>query len=147
MFLRIPFGLAKISTYFIALMQKVLGSFSDFCFFHMDDILVYDSSKEEYLKLLRIHFSKVRQAGLNLKLYKCTFFKKHLQCLGHLISGEEMYPLKKKVASIAQLVPPTYVTETWHIIGIASYSRKLMTHFIDIVMPLNELTKTNNPFF
>ena len=43
-FLRIPFGLAQVPAYFTALMQKVFSQFNDFCFFHMNDVLVHSSS-------------------------------------------------------------------------------------------------------
>ena len=40
-----------------------------------------------------------------------------------------MHPLKEKVASLVQLAPPTDVTETRHIIGLASYYRKWYPKF------------------
>ena len=40
-FLIIPFELEQCPAYFAAMMKQVLGAFSDFCFFHMDDVLVY----------------------------------------------------------------------------------------------------------
>ena len=42
--------MAQSKSYFNALMQKGLGSFSDFCFFLMDDVLVHNSTEEDHLK-------------------------------------------------------------------------------------------------
>ena len=67
-FLRIPFGLALGPAYFTELIQKVLGQFNEFCFFHMDIVLVHDSSKKNHLKHLRMIHQKIREAGLRLKL-------------------------------------------------------------------------------
>ena len=66
--------------------------------------------------------------------------------MGHLISGEGMYPLKEKVGSLVHLVPPTDVTETRHITGLIYYYRKFIANFSDVMRPLNELTRTNTLF-
>ena len=76
MFLRKSFGLVQGSTYFTTLMQKVFGQLNDFCFFHIDDILVHDFNEEDHLEHLRMTFLKIREAGLKLKLSKCEFFSK-----------------------------------------------------------------------
>ena len=52
----------------------------------------------------------------------------------------------EKVASLVQLAPPTNVTGTRHIIGIASYYRKFIVDFSDVMRPFNELTRKNNSF-
>ena len=48
-FLRMPFRLPQGPAYFIALMQKVFGQFNDFCFFHMDDVLIHDANGTDHL--------------------------------------------------------------------------------------------------
>ena len=72
---------------------------------------------------------------------KCPFFKKHLQYLGHFVSGEGIYLLREIVACLVNLTPPTDMTETRHIIGLVSYYRKVMEKFSDIMTPLNDLTR------
>ena len=70
-----PFGLAQETAYFTALMQKILGQFNNICFFYMDDVLVHDASKNNHLEHLILIFQKIREAGLKLKLSKCTFLR------------------------------------------------------------------------
>ena len=72
-FLRMPFGLAQGLAFFNSLMQKVFGQFSDFDFFHMDDVLVHDSHKNDHSQHLKMIFHKIREAGLKIKLPKCAF--------------------------------------------------------------------------
>ena len=60
-FLRKPFGLTQGPANFTALMPKVLGSFSDFCFIYMDDVLIYDLTKEDYLKHLKMSSGKLKK--------------------------------------------------------------------------------------
>ena len=51
-----PFGLEQGPAYFTALMQKVFCQFNDFCFFHMDDVLVHDASENDDLECLKLIF-------------------------------------------------------------------------------------------
>ena len=64
--------------YLTALMQKVLYSFSDFCFFNMDDVLMQDSTDKDNSKYLNIIPEKPPEIGLKLKVSKSLFSKKHL---------------------------------------------------------------------
>ena len=80
-------------------------TFNNFCFLHMHDVVVHDSNGEYHLKHLKIIVRKVREAGLKLELSECASFKWCLQNLGHLMSGEGICPLKRKVASLVNLAP------------------------------------------
>ena len=53
-----PFGLAQGQAYITVLMQKALGQFNDFCFFHMDGVLVHDSSENVHLEHSKLIFQK-----------------------------------------------------------------------------------------
>ena len=106
-----PFKLAQGPIYPTALMQKLLGKFNDFCLFHLNDILVHYKYEEDHLKQ---KLEQIKEVGLELKLSKCAFFKRHLQYLGHLISSEGIYPLKEKVASLIHATPQIVVTKTRH---------------------------------
>ena len=77
-----------------------------FCFFHVDDVLGHDASESDHLEHLKLIFQMIREAGLKLNLSKCAFFKRLLQHLGHLISGEGIYPLKERLETILNLKPP-----------------------------------------
>ena len=74
-FLRMSFGLGQGPGYFTALVQKVLGQFNEFCFFHMDDVLLHNSSENDYLEHLKMIFQQIRKVGLKLKLSKLAFLK------------------------------------------------------------------------
>ena len=53
-----PFGSAQRQAYFTALMQKVFGQFIDFCFFHIDDVLIHASKENDNLEHLKMMFQK-----------------------------------------------------------------------------------------
>ena len=54
--LRMPFALAEGASYVIALIQKVFGQINDFCFLHMGDIKVHNTSKNDHLEQLKCFF-------------------------------------------------------------------------------------------
>ena len=118
----------------------------NFCFFCMDDVLVHYSNKEDQCQHLKIIFLKIREACLKLILLNCTFLKKLLNKLGHVISGERIYLLKEKVASLVNLEPSTDLTEMRHLIGLASYYGKFVLNVSNMVRPLTDLTKKYTPF-
>ena len=49
---------------------------------YLDDIIIYSRSEKEHLEHLEEIFTRLKTAGLKLKLEKCCFFKKK-----HTISG------------------------------------------------------------
>ena len=105
-FKRCPFGLAQAPAYFQRLVNEVLSGLT-FAFGYLDDILVFSPDMETHLKHLRIRFERLRSADLKLKEVKCNFLKKHIQYLGHIISGEGITPVPEKLESIQKMLPPT----------------------------------------
>ena len=59
---------------------------------------------ETHLKHLRILFERLRSADLKLKEVKCNFLKKHIQYLGHIISGEGITPVPEKLEKYTENV-------------------------------------------
>ena len=85
--LRCPFGLAQAPAYFQRLINEVLAPF-DFAFCYLDNILIYSPDVATHLKHLEMIFQRLREADLKLKMEKCSFPKKHIQYLGHIVSGD-----------------------------------------------------------
>ena len=86
-FLHCPFGLAQAPAYFQRLINKVLAPF-DFAFGYLDDILIYSPDVKTHLKHLELIFQCLCEVDLKLKMEKCSFLKKHIQYLGHIVSGD-----------------------------------------------------------
>ena len=104
-FKRCQFGLAQAPAYFQRLVNEVLSGLT-FAFGYLDDILVFSPDIKTHLEHLRSLFVELREADLKLKEVKCNFLKKHIQYLGHIISGEGITPLPEKLESIQRILPP-----------------------------------------
>ena len=98
-FNRCPFGLSQAPAYFQRLVHEVLRGLP-FRFGYLDDILIFSSRVEVHLEHLRKVFLRLREAKLKLKASKCSFFKKHIQYLGHLVSGDGIEPLPEKLEAV-----------------------------------------------
>ena len=144
-FKRCPFGLAQAPAYFQRLVNEVLSGLT-FAFGYLDDILVYSPDMETHLEHLRKLFIKLREADLKHKEVKCNFLKKHIQYLGHIVSGKGITPMPEKLACIQEMPPPKTPKEVKQFLGLIGYYRKFVLRFSDLARPLNALTRKNIPF-
>ena len=144
-FNRCPFGLSQAPAYFQRLVHEVLRGLP-FAFGYLDDILIFSSGVEVHLEHLRKVFLRLREAKLKLKASKCSFFKKHIQYLGHLVSGEGIEPLPEKLEAVENMPPPKTPKEVRQFLGLVGYYRKFVPKFADIARPLTNLTKQDIKF-
>ena len=135
-FKRCPFGLAQAPAYFQRLINEVLSGLT-FAFGYLDDILVFSPDMETHLKHLRILFERLRSADLKLKEVKCNFLKKHIQYLGHIISGEGIAPVPEKLESIQKMLPPKNPKEVKQFLGLIGYYRKFVPRFSDLAIRMD----------
>ena len=144
-FKRCLFGLAEAPAYFQRLVNEVLSGLT-FAFGYLDDILVYSPDMEAHLEHLRKLFIKLREADFKLKEVKCTFLKKHIQYLGHIILGKGITPMPEKLACIQEIPPPKTPKEVKQFLGLIGYYHKFIPIFSNLAQPLNALTRNNVSF-
>ena len=101
---------------------------------------------ESHLEHLRVLFERLQSADLKLKEVKCNFLKKHIQYLGHIVSGEGITPLPEKLDSIQKMLPPKAPKEVKQFLGLIGYYQKFVPRFSDLARPLNVLTRRNVEF-
>ena len=144
-FNRVPFILAHVPAYFQRLITEVLTD-CNFAMGYQHDIIIFSKTEEEHLQHLEEIFECLRKVGLKLKLQKCSFFKKHIQYLGHLISDEGIQPLPEKLESIANMPVPKNAKEVKQFLGLVGYYRKFVPCCSDTARPLTQLTRKNKGF-
>ena len=144
-FKRCQFGLAQAPAHFQRLVNKVLSGLT-FAFGYLDDILVFSLDIETHLEHLGSLFIKLREADLKLKEVKCNFLKKHIQYLGHIVSGKGITPLPEKLESFQKILPPKTPKKVKQFLGLIRYYCKYVPRFSDLAQPLNALTRKNITF-
>ena len=115
-------------------------------FGYLDDILVYIPDMETHLEHLNKLFIKLREADLKLKKVKRNFLKKHIQNLGHIVSGKGITPMPEKLACIREMPPLKTPKEVKQFLGLIGYYQKFVPRFSDLARPLNVLTRKNVSF-
>ena len=117
-FKRTPFGLSQAQASFQLLIDKVLMGCSSFAMGYLDDIIIFSKTKEEHLQHLEEIFVRLRKFGLKMKREKCSFFKKHIQYLEHLVSEKGFEPLLEKLESIHKMPAPRTAKEVKQFLGL-----------------------------
>jgi len=78
-----------------------------YTFAYLDDIIVIGASLGEHMDNLRKVFEQLRRANLRINHEKCSFFKRKLAYLVHVISDQGIHTDPDKVAAVRNLGPPT----------------------------------------
>jgi hypothetical protein len=111
---------------FMCLMNSIFSQYLDnFVVVFIDDILVYSKMKEEHDEHLRIVLQSLRKHKLYTKFYKCDFYQKEMQYLGHVILAEGIVVDSEKKKSIMEWIVPKDVENIWSFMGILD--KKLLT--------------------
>ena len=145
-FKRTPFGLSQAPAYFQLLIDKVLMGCGEFAMGYLDDIIVFSKSEEEHLQHLEEIFKRLRHFDLKMKWQKSSFFKKHIQYLGHLVSEQGFEPLPEKLEAIRTMPHPKSPKEVKQFLGLIGYYRKFIPRFSDLSRPLTRLTRHDTKF-
>ena len=144
-FNRLPFGLKNAPAHFSRLMRSVLaGLIGSAVLFYLDDIIILGKTEEEHLANLIKVLECLRSHNLRVRLDKCNFFKREVEFLGHVISGEGIKPIHDKVQSIREYARPRNCREVRSFLGLASYYRKFICKFGEISRPLDALRQCEN---
>ncbi|KAM8702049.1 hypothetical protein ACLKA7_001964 [Drosophila subpalustris] len=137
-----PFGLHSAPATFQRALDSVIGpDMEPYAFAYLDDIIVSGASLEEHVRNLGEVLRRLRQANLRLNRAKCKFFRRSLVYLGHVISGEGIHTDPDKIAAVRELQPPATCRELRRCLGIASWYRRFVPNFADIVQPMSLLLK------
>nr|GEW72986.1 putative reverse transcriptase domain-containing protein [Tanacetum cinerariifolium] len=107
-----PFGLTKMPTVFMDLMNRVCKPYLDkFIIVFIDDILVYSKDKEEHEKHLKIILELLKKERLYARFSKCNFWLNLVQFLDHVIDRNGVHVDPAKIEANRNWVPPTTPTE------------------------------------
>nr|XP_041632108.1 uncharacterized protein LOC121502491 [Drosophila kikkawai] len=139
-----PFGLHSAPATFQRALDSVIGPDLDpYAFAYLDDIIVIGASLEEHMENLRRVFKRLRKANLRINQDKCSFFKRKLVYLGHVISDQGIHTDPEKVAAVRNLSPPTSLRELRRCLGMASWYRRFVPNFASVVQPMTNLLRKN----
>ena len=105
-YMKVPFSLVQAPAYFQNVTNRVLNGLH-FTLDYLDDVIIFSETEEQHLKHIQIVLTMLKQANLKLKNSKCTFFKKELHYLGHILTTDGIKPKTEKIKAICDMKPPT----------------------------------------
>lgn len=80
-------GLKNSPLTFQRVMEAVLRGLNwKFSLAYLDDIIVFSKTFSDHLSHLRQIFDRLRTAGLKLHPAKCSFAKREIRYLGHIVN-------------------------------------------------------------
>jgi predicted aspartyl protease len=142
-----PFGLCNAPATFERLMEQVLaGLLGDTCLVYLDDIIIVGKDFDDHLRKLEKVLEKLRAANLKLSPKKCSFFKRQVNYLGHVVSENGVQTDPAKTTAVREWPVPKNKTEVRAFLGLCSYYRRFVKGFSDIAKPLHRLTEEKRTF-
>ena len=144
-FTTMPFGLSGAPATFQRMMDEVLRGTESFAGVYLDDIIIHSDTWEDHLRHLDEALKRLEDAGLTLKLKKCSFATEDCTYLGYRIGRGGVKPENSKVQAVAEMSRPTTKKDVRTFLGMAGYYRRFVKDYATIAEPLTELTRKNLP--
>ncbi|GJP56665.1 hypothetical protein CLOM_g15717 [Closterium sp. NIES-68] len=121
-------------------MNKVFRSLLDKCVIvYLDDIVVYNTIREQHLKDLEAVFTLYDQHRLIIKGSKCGFLKAEPEFLGHVISTEGVKIDQKRIHTVRNWEPPTNVKQLQCFMGFINYVHRFIPKMAESTAPLTDV--------
>ena len=135
-FTTMPFGLSNAPATFQRVMELALAGLQwKTCLVYLDDVLVFSRDFDTHISRLSEVLDRIRKARLKLKPKKCHFLKEEVLFLGHVVSGNGIYPNPEKIERILQWPRPTKVKEVQSFLGMAYYYRRFVHQYLELQDP------------
>ena len=111
----------------------LLGLNWQICLAFLDDVIVMSSTFEQHLDRLQQVFKRFRGANLKLNASKCHLMQERVKFLRSIISKDGIAPDPEKVRAVTEWPVLTDLKQVRGSIALASYYRKHIKHFLDIM--------------
>jgi hypothetical protein len=108
---------------------------------YFDDILIYSRNPEEHLSHVREVMETLHANKLFINLKKCSFMMDRLLFLGFIVHLDGIRVEEEKVRAIREWPTLRTVGEVQSFHGLATFYRRFVRNFNNIVAPITECMK------
>ena len=137
---RLAFGISSAPGIFQRCMEKLFSNM-DNVLCYLDDILVIGKDLEEHNRILEVVLYRLQEAGLKLRLDKCSLAVHEVSYLGYRIDSKGLHPTEEKVKAIKDAPPPENLTQLRAYLGLLNFYRRFIPQAATLLEPLNNLLK------
>jgi hypothetical protein len=142
-----PYGVTGGPAIFQTIINTVLNPLLRKCVVvFIDDILIYSKTWEEHLAHIQFVLTLLQQHGFHIKISKCSFAKRQLSYLGHIVSEQGVATDPSKISTIKDWPRPENVKDLRSFLGMTGYYRRFVPQFGMISKPLTNLLKKGTIF-
>jgi transposase InsO family protein len=141
-FKRLPFGLVTAPATFQRAVDVILSTVRFQCALtYLDDIIVYSSSFDQHLGDLENVLKLLQDAGITLKLSKCSFCAEEVQYLGFIVGRRGLRVDDSKLEAVRKSLPPRSKTQMRRFLGLTGVYRRFIDKYAKVAAPLTRYLK------
>ena len=111
-------------------MEKVLVGCEKFSAAYLDDVIVFSGNWSDHLTHLSMVLDAFRQAGITANPVKCSWAKKHILHLGHIVGNGKMAVPEARTAMRDYVLPKTK-KQLRSFLGGIGYHKAFIRRFAD----------------
>ena len=113
----------------------------NFVLVFFDDILIYSKNWNSHLKHVETILKLLEVKKIYANKSKCSFAKKEIEFLGHIVSTDDIKVNPKKNRAIIEWPSPKSITSLRGFMALTSYYIIFVRNYTKIVSPLTSLIK------
>ena len=137
-YLRLPQGITIAVDIFQEKMSNIMRDLN-FVKVFLDDLLIVTKGRlQDHLHKLSVVLSRLRDAGLRIKVSKCKFCQKKVCYLGFVLTTEGIFPMPEKIEALQMIAPPKSLRELRAFIGLFNYYKSIFPKRAHTLEPLSE---------
>ncbi|GJP51021.1 hypothetical protein CLOM_g10173, partial [Closterium sp. NIES-68] len=102
------------------------------------------TTEEEHTQHIKWVLGKLREHKFDAHLWKCHFYKRELEYLGHLVGNNGLKVDPKKVVAVQNWPVPQDVGQIRSFLGLANYFCQFLENYSTVVAPLTVLTRKSS---
>ena len=141
-YLIMPFGRCNSSASFQNYINDTLQEYLNvFCTMYLDDILIYSEIKAEHKIHVKRVLQKLREAGLQADIIKCTFHVKEISYLELIIITEGVKMNSAKVSIIVNWLILMNIKDVQSFLSFVNFYQRFIYGYSKLASPLTCLIK------
>jgi len=146
LFLRLPFGLVNTPASFQRAVDITLSGLRwQMCLVYLDDVIAFSRNVDDHIRHLCEVLLLLENAGVALRPSKCHLFHQEVEYLGHVVRPGQLLVNRKKIKSLAQVLPPRNQTERKSLLGMCNVHQRFIMDYAQITKPLTKPTSKKLP--